>query len=223
VLRKLLSGSVISRFLVVLNHSYRALNGYGRGTISDRRGSAIWWQLTHRPLRRLRDFSLQVTSDLNGRSASVKVRRPSTLGPNLCLKDIDFGRSPSHISTIRVDRTGMRFPLARAPAQPLAWQVRQNVFVAGVTTLERRLGETIVRLVLEGLRFSGWETAGENNPLILFQRHRNRKCTATRGRGNVVGPEEKRQDDEDSPCHPKSRHIPPDPNCPWSTRRATGP
>ena len=55
----------------------------------------------------------------------------------LGLKDINFGRSPSHISAIRVNGTGMRFALTGAPAQPLAWQVGQDVVVTRITTLER--------------------------------------------------------------------------------------
>ena len=87
------------------------------------------------------------------------MRRASTLGPNLGFEEIDFGCSPSHVGTIRVDGAWMRFPLARAPAQPLAWQVGQNIVVAGVTTLERSLGDTVVRLVLERLRFSQRRTS----------------------------------------------------------------
>lgn len=48
----------------------------------------------------------------------------------------------------------MRFALTSTPAQPLAWQVGQNTVVARITTLERSLGDTIVRLVLEELTLS---------------------------------------------------------------------
>ena len=118
--------------------------------------------MTYCPLRRLGDFSPQVTRNLNDRDASVKVCYTSTLGPNLGLKDIDFGRSPSHVGAIRVNGTRMRFSLTRAPAQPLAWQVGQNAAVTGITTLECSLGDTIVGLVLEELKFSQqWAVRGE--------------------------------------------------------------
>ena len=42
----------------------------------------------------------------------------------------------------------MGFALTRAPAQPLAWQVGENVVVTRITTLDRSWGATIVRLVL---------------------------------------------------------------------------
>lgn len=77
------------------------------------------------------------------------------LGPYLSLKDVDFWRSPSHIGAIRVDRTGMRFAFARTSAQPLAWQVGENVFVTGITSLECSLGATIVCLVLWELNLGG--------------------------------------------------------------------
>ena len=84
------------------------------------------------------------------------------LRQNLSLKEIDFGRSPSHVGTIGVHRTRMWFSLTCAPTQPLAWQEGQNAIVKGLATLERSWGATIVGLVLEELRFSQqWTVQGE--------------------------------------------------------------
>lgn len=76
------------------------------------------------------------------------ISEAAIVGRYLSLEDIDFGRSPSHVSAIRVDRTWMGFALARAPAQLLTWQVRQNTAVTGITAFEGSLGNTVMGLVL---------------------------------------------------------------------------
>lgn len=78
------------------------------------------------------------------------------LGLNLGFKDVDLGSGPSHVGTIRVDGTWMRFALASAPTQPLTRQVGQNATVTGITTLECSWRATVVCLILGG----DWSSAG---------------------------------------------------------------
>ena len=136
----------------MLNQLYPALNGCTRSFIICQ-GVRFLVVLTYRPLRGLRNLSPQVTCDLNDVNVSIRVPHTATEGLYLGLEDIDFGRGPSHVGTVRVDRTWMRFTLTRAPAQPLARQVGQNIVVTGITTLERSFGEAIMRLILEGTSF----------------------------------------------------------------------
>jgi len=115
------------------------------------------------------------------RGCISKAVHTNTIVPYLSLKDVDFGRSPSNVGAIRVDRTRMRFSRTCASAQPLARQVGQNVIVAWITPLERSLRTTIMRLVLGRVNFRRRWTAGAGNSPILFLHHRSRRCMATGG------------------------------------------
>lgn len=92
-----------------------------------------------------------------GHSLSIVERRPLTrltdmpniVTRHLRLEHVDFRRSPTNKSSIRTSRTGVRFALARARAEPLAGQERELAVFARVTvcvrTWGRGIGEGLVR------------------------------------------------------------------------------
>lgn len=151
MLRKLFCWSGISKFAVVLNHSYLALNGYGAPSVINEWVVSVASDLP--PIAKIEKLLPSSHLSPERRECVNKTGHTTTIVPHLSLEDVDFGRSPSNIGAVRVDRTWMRFSRTRAPAQPLARQVGQNVIVARITPLERSLRTAIMRLVLGRVSF----------------------------------------------------------------------